>query len=371
VYKFLVIAPNSAKNSLGRSISLALVAREVGETTLVAYGCGATWAPSAQFDIPLTIVNDRAASDPAVLAWLSQPGLPVIWVSKGGDRVARILEQIANLSEDPVILFDLDDDDAGLAELHRERSLWNRLTLNTWREGHPARVRRAQEQINRLAHGFTFATQVLRDSSPRTSAPSLVLPHVRGATPVERIPSPTGRIRVGFLGTIRAHKGGHLVAPLLKDNSDFEIVCFEDCGLRVPGALHNQVREFSPTTPLREIYSQIDVALIPVDPEPAASGMQLPAKLIDALMFGVPVVSSDTPAIREGRGENPIVISPRASVAEIAEMIRMAVTHDVSEETARALRSFAPATFGAPVAELLDAILSSRKPDGLCNGVSE
>ncbi|PPI13408.1 hypothetical protein C5D04_09825, partial [Rathayibacter sp. AY1D2] len=54
-----------------------------------------------------------------------------------------------------------------------------------------------------------------------------------------------------------------------------------------------------PTTPLSEIYADVDVLVLPMDIRSPAALYQLPAKLVDAAVFGTAVAATPTPPIEE------------------------------------------------------------------------
>jgi glycosyltransferase involved in cell wall biosynthesis len=56
-------------------------------------------------------------------------------------------------------------------------------------------------------------------------------------------------------------------------------------------------------------FRHIDVVVLPQDAAVPAARYQLPAKLVDALRFGRPVVATDTPPIRELAGPSVTLVS--------------------------------------------------------------
>ncbi len=55
-------------------------------------------------------------------------------------------------------------------------------------------------------------------------------------------------------------------------------------------------------------FRHVDVVILPQDASASAARYQLPAKLIDALRFGRPVVATDTAAIREIAGPSVALV---------------------------------------------------------------
>ena len=328
---FLILGHSAASNAVGRALSMAMVADRVGRATVMAFGSGPTWAGAGQFPnkvIPLGFdwkkQLDQYFSER--LANGSSPRIQVVWVSKGLRPLAKCVRWINRAHPEAVIILDLDDDDVGLAQGYRGQSVRNRVTLHRGRPGHPGSIARAQGSIAGIADGLTFSSNALKNSFPAAWTPAVRIPHVRSDGDDWRPSAPpdSGNIRIGLFGTIRPHKGGDLLVGLIESEPRFSAVVFEGSGLQFPQDIASQVLEIPPTTPLTEAYELVDVALIAMDTASHGATLQLPAKLVDAMKAGIPIVATPTPPILEIAGPVIRQIKPGDSIGAIARLIENA-----------------------------------------------
>ncbi len=64
-----------------------------------------------------------------------------------------------------------------------------------------------------------------------------------------------------------------------------------------------------------DLYAEIDVVVLPQDRSPGAQA-QLPAKLLDAMRFGKPILASPTAAIVEAAADTVLYVGDWSSLEE-------------------------------------------------------
>lgn len=358
-YEFAVLSHTSKSNALGRALAMATVAQSAGTTTVWAINDGATWPAAEKFGHSIEQLTSRGS-----ISWIStNPDIrKVLWVSKGISPSVRIVKRAISDWPSIIIVLDLDDDDAALAEMFRRRNPINRFRLNLLRRGHPRRIRSSQTQIAQRAHLFTFSTHALAKVFPDTFTPLLRIPHVRQLEPRPK-PSPSKpnheRIRVGTFGTIRDHKGLSLIQKLLRYDHAVEMHVFENSGLDPSFLPSGRVIEHPADEDLMYAYSCIDVALIPMSTEQGAD-VQLPAKLIDAMRAGIPIVTSKSSAIHEIAGDTVTYLPVDADLSDVRGRIDAAIAQ--GGERVR-LRYEEVASDAAAAASLKDFLNRHDQPD--------
>src|SRR5687767_12884556 len=139
------VAESAAANSLGRAISMTLVAAELGTVETWALDDGPTWTGARHFDLDLHRFRPRHI-DVLVDAVRARSAIePVaVWISKGLaplDDIARAVREL------PVtVIADFDDDDVSLMQEQMQSSLKTALHLNFTHRKAPTRVRLAQRR---------------------------------------------------------------------------------------------------------------------------------------------------------------------------------------------------------------------------------
>lgn len=358
---FIVVNQNVGSNSLGRALSMALVARELGETSLISFGRGKIWPGVSQFDVPITRVSANWKKDLDRALKKHEGQLPVIWLSKGLDPLPKVAAYVRKYHPHSLIVLDLDDDDVGLASAFRNSSLTNYLRLPWFRRGNPWRVRKSQNAIAAVADGFTFSTHALATLYPDSYVPNLRVPHVRPLLlrQTKKMHLESENLRFGCFGTLRPHKGSQLLLDIMRADRNLTLVTFRNCGLGTPAPEDVNWLEIDPKTPLHEAYEGIDVAVIPITDASSGAQFQLPAKIVDAMRAGVPIVATVTPAIQEIAGSVIVPLSVDQSVPETIDTIRLAArsgsSHLMNERFVQLLTPVA-------AAEELAKFLQCKKP---------
>lgn len=302
--RVVIVGDSIKSNSLGRVISMAITARSVfARVDVFAFDDGSVWLGADQFGIEVTALNRqglRALADDLEQGARTEP--IVVWISKGAAPLpwfAGMLRQTRNIT----IVADFDDHDVSIMRSFRAQSSANRIKMNRLRRKHPANLLRSQRRLAQHAQASTFSNSALKHAyskllgiDPRL--PQAIIPHSR-VDPAEILPQRADRLhRVGFPGTVRAHKGASQLVGLMRANRELQIVTFEQAW-RPPDDCDSQWLELPPSTPLWDIYSQIDFVVLPMSTSDPASLYQLPAKLVDAASMGCPVACTLTTPIAE------------------------------------------------------------------------
>jgi glycosyltransferase involved in cell wall biosynthesis len=74
---------------------------------------------------------------------------------------------------------------------------------------------------------------------------------------------------------------------------------------------------------MEDLYGEIDVVVLPQDRSPGAQ-VQLPAKLLDAMRFGKPIVASPTAAIVEAAADTVLYVEDWGLLEEVRSMVLQA-----------------------------------------------
>lgn len=320
----VIINQNISSNALGRSLSMAMVAREIGDTKVLSFGHGKIWAGSSQFDIPVLRLSQKWKTDLDAELSRHEGCRTVIWLSKGLEPLSRVAAHVRQRHPQAVILLDLDDDDAGLAEAFRKTSWINYLKLSWIRRGNPWRIRRSQNFIASIADGFTFSTNALASVYPDSYEPRARVPHVRSLITGsrEREQRKGRELRFGCFGTLRPHKGSQMLLDIMRSDRSLTLVTFKNCGLGSPLPSDVNWVEIDGATPLQKAYDAIDVAVIPITDVGPGAQYQLPAKIVDAMRSNVPIVATVTPAIEEIAGGVITPLNVGQSLDDIKAAIR-------------------------------------------------
>ncbi len=335
---------------------MAMVAQELGPTWLVARDDGPVWGPAGKFGVHVGVLDRRPMNDATIAEWRRADGHPVVWVCKGTHPLDNIVARLLKRMPELTVILDLDDDDRGLAVMFKKSSLRNWLTLHPLHRMNPIRIARSQSRIGRIAHGFTFSTTALRSAFPSWFVPATRIPHVRHQSELTPMRWSGGPVRVGLLGTIRAHKGGHLVQPLIDADESIEVYAFERSGVSVTGRNAGRFHELAVGMPLDRVYAMIDVSLIAIDSSNRGARLQLPAKLVDSMSFGVPIVATATPAIKEVLGEEGGYLADADDPVALGQLLRDAAGKDISAMRARFAATLTPRAAASQLSVLLAEI---------------
>lgn len=347
-----VVCADLSLNCLGRALVLAELAALDAPTSIVGVqSADAIWAPAASSPIPIRGRRIESAWDyRSSRRWLNHQlrGTRVI-VSKPLQTSLGLVRGVGVRPAD--MLLDNDDWEPGLRQVRAARGLWFRCSqllrpevLNTYY---------STLALDKKLKSYPHVT--VSNAFLQSKYGGQVLPHVRDTDFLDpgRVNVPElraelkmkGRLWVGFIGTVRPHKGvGELVSALS------EIQGPDAPGLYVAGVnveepyasellqkakslLGPERVKFLPPFPFETLPSQVapvDVICLPGLDDPGALG-QLPAKLMDAMCMGKAIVASghnDVRTLLDGCG---VAITP-GNAQELRSALRRLLNDDQLRE---------------------------------------
>lgn len=306
--RVLIVAPSSSSNSLGRALALADVASAVSsDVNVICVDDGPTWTGLSSLTHFVTVANSGAALKQILDTSLEQEGQLLVWVVKPLASSAGLTKPwVRSISKASVskltIWFDEDDFDAAIhAGWIRKLRAPSRIRESVLNDLAPWRINLRARWWSKRAALTTTSSKALAERV-RLAAPIHVVPHARRAvawTP----PSPAPNLRLGFLGTPVAYKGLHTFETLLRLLPDASLHVFEQTlsAFNLGAEFGHRVVTHPGSTPtaVSDALADVDVVVLPQDQIHEASRYQLPAKLMDAMRHGRPVIASDTPVLRE------------------------------------------------------------------------
>ena len=360
----VIVGDSTHSNSLGRAISMYMTARELGPAQMWVIDDGPVWSGAQQFDVPFRTVKAvawrRLASE---IARQYRDHESVVWFSKGTWPLNRIARQIRQQST-ALLIADFDDDDVTILSDLRSSGLTSRLKLPATRRKHPWRISQAQRDIASVAHAVSYSSEALGSHLQyhQTSArdlPSAAIPHTRMPPRAEHLAAISrdgAALRIGFLGTIRAHKGADRLVALLRHAPSAEVISFKQAWTP-PTDLAGRWTQAPPSTPLGLLYGSIDVLVLPMSMDTTASTLQLPAKLVDAAAHARAVLATPTPPIVEYAKDAIIATTDWADPEKVFRLIE---ANNLAER-GQALRqvyerSFSVAATGRSLQALIDRV---------------
>ncbi len=337
----VVISPSGKTNALGRAICVADLASEVFDSVcLYAPKDGPLW-PGAKratqsvrrFGSQAELVAELRHEGQVHLgsegaAQLEYDGRSLfVWAIKPLSSSWGAAQAIRRALPMSLTVLDLDDADEALSSQFRAASLANHLRLHPWNPLNPRRIRNTLASALGEVDAVTYASEALRSAlGIDFDGPTLRVPHPRrqAASSSTSPHAASEHIHLGFLGTVRRHKGLGDIEALVLEDSRYVLHVFR-------GALPSQAREHLSArliehevdAPMEDLYREIDVVVLPQDRSPGAQA-QLPAKLLDAMRFGKPIVASPTAAIVEAAAETALYVADWGSLEEVRSKISQA-----------------------------------------------
>lgn len=353
----LLVTPSLQENSLGRTYCLWLLAKSLGwQVTVVSAHGESIWSPLADTDFAqdcqqLSPARPARADQLRKLAKAADYVVAVKALPSSLGMLARALRRC-----DVNIVLDYDDPDL---EVWTPGVLgWRRFVLRIGR--HPVHYLKivGTARIKARIGTLLVSNPVLQRRHGGT-----VVPHVR---PTTAIRADTCRdksvVQVAFVGTARKHKGIDVLreaVSLIRDRG-FQLI--------VTDVAPDDAKSWEqwlgnlPFAAAMAVVSESDIVAVPSLDDPFANG-QLPAKIMDALAAGRPVVGSDIQPIPWAIGPAGVVVTPGSAEA-LAEGLLKLVDPEVRSRFATLARERAKASFSveaiAPIFE--QALL--RSADG-------
>ncbi len=359
----LVISPSGKTNALGRAMCLAELASEIFDSVhLYAPEDGQLWSgakratqPVRRFGSPSELVAELKSEgqvhleldggaqlgcdDRSLFVWVVKP-LSSSW------SAAQAIKRALPMS---LTVLDLDDADEALSNQFRHASLANHLRLHPWNPLNPRRIRNTLASALGEVDAVTYASEALRSAlGIDFDGPTLCVPHPRRqvAHPRRQVAHPRGqvpthrqvslrsprsrlsseRIHLGFLGTVRRHKGLGDIEALVVGDSRYVLHVFRGAlPIQARDRLNASLVEHDVDAPMEDLYEEIDVVVLPQDRSPGAQA-QLPAKLLDAMRFGKPILASPTAAIIEAGADTVLYVGDWGSLDEVRAKVLQAHT---------------------------------------------
>jgi hypothetical protein len=337
----VVISPSGKTNALGRAMCVADLASEVFDSVrLYAPEDGPLW-PGAKrgtqqvrrFGSPAGLVAELSGEDRGRLR--SEDGAQLecdggslfVWAIKPLSSSWGAAQAIRRALPMSLTVLDIDDADEALSSQFRTESLTNRLRLHPWSPLNPRRIRNTLTSALSEADALTYASEALRGAlTIDFDGPTLRVPHPRRQVSSR---SPSSRvlceqIHLGFLGTVRRHKGLGDIEALILGDSRYVLHVFRGA---LPSAARERLSaslvEHDVDAPMEYLYDEVDVVVLPQNRSPGAQA-QLPAKLLDAMRFGKPVVASPTAAIVEAAADTVLYVEDWGSLEEVQSKVLQA-----------------------------------------------
>jgi glycosyltransferase involved in cell wall biosynthesis len=235
------------------------------------------------------------------------------------------------------------------------------------------------EHLEALAMSWPWKTASNRFLARRFAAS--MLPHVRDEVAFADVPARTAvrarlglddRLWLGFVGTVRRHKGvGAAIEAIAMSGR-------KDIGLLIAGAENAEATSLKQQastagvqvvlvppfarSELREVLASIDAVILPSEESSATRG-QVPAKLFDAMAAGIGVIASDLDSHREALGATGMLFPPgnvEALAAVIAELTTERAAAVGQEARARFLERYSYRSAVPQFGRLLDAVFQGN-----------
>jgi len=357
VGRVTLVTPSFENNSTGRTYCLWSLAKQLGlETRVVGVKGSRIWGPLA---------GGAFADDCELLAGMSTAGRrrrldeagrwsDVLIAVKPLPTSFGVAAEVAARTARPLVV-DVDDPD------FEYRLRWQ-----------PAR-RRLRDRVTGRRAALLHLRRALGSYPVMVSNPVLqqtyggvVVPHARPARPAPADPS-GGQLTIRFVGSIQDHMGLDVLREAIA------VVHDEGFRLEVSGAAPRDARPwehwFGQTTfeQGQELVRGADLVVLPSLPRSWALA-QLPAKLVDAMMCGRPVIASDLMPIRWALGGCGALVPPGDVGALVSALRRF---HDVDRRRElglrahqRAVREFSLTAVAPALERVLEASVHRPGPSG-------
>lgn len=278
----------AAGNSLGRAYCIWLIARQLGWDASV-YSIGDSWGPLKGTGMPVQKIQDLTeellSSSDVVIVYQPLP-----------ETLLDVLPK-ANRHGVPVIV-DIDDPHwegrYGFDLLSRIR-----VVLALMRRGRspfpPYAARRAARPLQVMT-----ASPFVQDRWP-----GVLIPHVRPAFPETDMPEGES-LRVGFIGSVRPHKGLDLLRSVANEVEGVELF------ITAPQPDdHRDNEHWVGETSLQEgqeLLTQVHMSAVLQAPGRWGE-RQFPVKIVDAMMSGRVVLGSDVAPVRWAVGGTGFIVA--------------------------------------------------------------
>jgi glycosyltransferase involved in cell wall biosynthesis len=370
--RIAIVGHDASRNPLGRALALADLLDPVGEVRLVAFG-DRVWPPARSLR-PVVLLRP-----PRSTAGLPGAAVRLRAAVRDADLIVAVKPRILSYGLAAVVrggrplVLDVDD----LERLFTRRRLgWLRQVIEPDREP----VTRLLEGWHRPIGALTVASRALQRRFGGTW-----LPHVRDRSLLEsqaRDGGPATRAQlglaaafvVGFVGTVRPHKGLAVLADAVgRLGGDTRLlIAGEVADLRDMDGLMTRTGGrlvIASGPPMGEIGAMLgacDVVAVPQSRSPEAV-YQSPAKLLDGLAAGRPVVTSDLGDAAELLGGAGRLVPPDDAAALVSALAELRDdpemrAHLGAAGLARTAEAFSLDRWRATLADLVGPLLRGTRP---------
>lgn len=295
----LITSPTRAGNALGRALALADLGTEVvSDVAVMAPDDGPTWSAASRWHHPVR----RLKRSSVVPNGLASRRVDWVWMVKPLGKSQLIANAVMNENPGAKFILDLDDDDEALSREYAGASLLNRLRLHPFRQLNPSRIARTRETVLARADAVTVASRAVADRLvPGREVVRIPHPRAIAESDRERRRPADGTKHIGFFGTVRGHKGLDSLISILDRDPAVWLHIF--AGSQIQSVKDPQrVIEHPVDESYEQLFSAVDAVVLP-QRDSSGGDVQLPAKLLDAMRLGVPVITSRTTAIVEIAGD--------------------------------------------------------------------
>lgn len=337
--KVLLVSPTLSGNAVGRAFSLWLLFRELGcDVSIVGPTDGPFWPPLAgsAFADCCRPVSTKAWG----LSALGQAAVDrdLLVAVKALPASYGMVRRLGAHRSIPWIL-DIDDPDLEflLASLNRRQRLGLVRPSAIAKGAHPLQVRMLARQVNNAV--ITVSNPSLRDLYGQGT----IVPHVREPQ-APAAPSDRESRLIAFIGTPREHKGVALLREAVAS-------LHGSCGYRLlvtgpPPANAEPHEDWIGAVPFAEAMHLLEFADVVAIPslDGGFPALQLPVKVIDAMMCGRLIVAADLPPLRWALQDTGLLFQP-GSHADLARQLEVATDPALRRDLGAAARKRALATF--------------------------
>lgn len=310
--RLLLVTPNFENNSTGRTFCLWALARHLGlRTRVIGVNGRQVWSPVADGDFAaacevLTPMADdeRTRRLTAAVRWAD-----VVVAVKPLPTSFGLVAPIAGVNRRPLVV-DVDDPD-----------IEYRLRWQPLRRRVKARLTGRRALLLRLRDALPAYPLMVSNPVLQQRYGGVVIPHARPSRPA---PSHRDRpqLTIRFVGSVQEHMGVDVLrrAVAKVQSAGFRLEVTD----RSPRDSRSWESWLGRTTFAdgQSLVEGADLVVLPSLPR-SWSLAQLPAKLVDAMMFGRPVIASDLPPIRWALGGTGKLVPPADEAALAAALMRL------------------------------------------------
>lgn len=303
----MLVVPTLGRNSLVRAVALGMVLDSIGRSwRVVAFDRSKVWPAllGTQFQRKCFSYEIRDAK--RVLRQADK----VIALKPLGPSFGLCLRNMEKRLGNLVV--DIDDPDLEL------RLGWDSPVEAITRR--LLRPRKVSELLS-LRRNLKDFPKIFSNPALRGTQNGLVIPHVRELASVSRNHVEPGL--VGFLGTARRHKGLQTLREAVEINQGTRL---RQLKLVVSDKPPSNARPWETWTgrltfdQMRKLDEKIAISAVLMEHEPYRS-MQLPAKAIDAIAAGIPVIRSSTKPLDWLFGNSGIVVDEARATSVLEGLI--------------------------------------------------